>query len=382
VHPSRALHIVLGLIAIAGFFLFITACMPSWSPDGSQLVFDYWDPDSKDFGIALYDVASGKATSIYTYHPKSKSEARVSAQWKDDGRTILVFVSDDGAPDEEKSFLTEIAPNGDLVRTIKFHTHEPYFSPVAEVRGFLYLWGDHPLKVDLSSGESTEIPDFSNAYFFRAADQPLFLINGNAENEKTVFAIGSLEPNKLSEDNYVSFEIPNHSDSEIDSFIPPPAIDPSGRIAFPVARKDDTYFIAICDQHGLLRTIDPKLDPNSKLGNLQWSPDGASLYAGVLGSVKKDVSVWSIAEINAETGEISRMIPLSQMDASHDDLDTAFFHFFPVLISPDGRTLATNLAGAPDKSISESDRALYLIDLGSDKAKVTKIPYPSAPATK
>ncbi|HEU5401219.1 MAG TPA: hypothetical protein VFU86_07675 [Terriglobales bacterium] len=381
-HPPRALHIVLSLVAIAGFFLFIAACMPSWSPDGSQIVFDYANPKTKEYGIALYDLASGKATSIYTYHSKGKSEPRISAQWRDDGRTVLVFVSDDEAPDEDRSRLVEVAPNGDLVRTIKFKTHDGYFAPVAEVRGYLYVWGDHPVKVNLSTGEIAEIPDLPNTYFFRAADQPLFLGNGNDEDQKSIFVIGSLEPGKLSEENFVFFEIPNHSDSEIDGFVPPPAIDPSGRIAFPVARKDNTYFIAICDQHGLLRTIDPKLDSHSKLGNLQWSPDGVSLYAGVLGSVKKDVSVWSIAEINSETGAITHMTPVSQMDASHDDLDSTFFHFFPLMISPDGRTLATNLSGAPEGSISESDRALYLIALGGDDAKVTKVPYPAAPPAK
>jgi len=382
VHPPRALHIVLGLVAIAGFFLFITACMPSWSPDGSQLVFDYYDPATKQLGVAVYDVGSGKSTPIYTYRPKGQNQVFLSTQWRDDGRTVLVFVYDDAATAEERSFLAEIAPNGDLVRTIKLNQSDGYFAPVAEVRGDLYLWGDHPIKVSLSTGEWKEIPDLESTYFFRGSDQALFIDKSEAEDKNDLFVIGSLNTDSLKPQNATEFHIPNNSQSEFDGFVPPPAVDRSGRIAFPIARKDKTRIIAICDQHGLLRTLEPKLDPRSQLGNLQWSPDGTSLFAGVLGSVKKDSFVWSIAEINAESGEITRIVPVSEMDASHDDLDTTFFHFFPVALSPDGRTLATNLAGAPEKSISEPDRALYLVDLSGDTAKVTKVPYPTASAPK
>lgn len=378
-HLPRALHIVLGLIAIAGFFLFITACMPSWNPDGSQIVFDYRNPTTKECGVALYDIASGKTIPIYSYRPRSCDQVFISAQWREDGRSVLVFVSDDNAPVEERSFLVEVAPNGDLVRTIKLN--DTYFAPAAEVRGDLYLWGDNPIKVSFSTNKWQQIDALNGAYFFRGNDEVLFITGAEGE-DRELFAIGSLDPDSLRPHNPTEFRIPNNSQSEFDTFIPPPATDPSGRIAFPLVRKDKTNFIAICDQHGLLRILEPNLDPHSQLGNLQWSPDGSTLYAGVLGSVKKNTSVWSIAEISAESGEVTRIIPVSQMDASLNEVDSSFFYHFPISISPDGRTIATNLAGAPVGNISDSDRALYLIDLSGDNAKVTKIPYPSAQTAK
>jgi WD40 repeat protein len=372
------LHIVLSLVAIAGFFLFITACMPSWSPDGSQLVFDYVRAGTKECGIALYDTATGKATSIYTYRPKGSSQPVISAQWREDGRTVLAFVYDDAAPSEERSFLAEVAPNGDVVRIIKLNQSEGYFAPAAEVRRVLYLWGDHPIKVDLGSGEYKDIEDLGTAYFFRANDQVAFIAKSESMENKDLFLIGSLESDSSQPHNSTEFRVPNPSESDYNGFVPPPATDRTGRIALPVAREDKTAVIVICDQQGLQRIIEPKLDPHSQIGNLQWSPDGNSLYAGVLGAVKKNTSVWSIAEINAETGDIVRIVPVSQMNASEGDVDSSFFHHFPIALSPDGRTIATNLAGAPDKSVSETDRALYLLDLNGDSAKVTKVPYPAA----
>ncbi len=378
-HPPRALHIVLSLVAIAGFFLFIAACMPSWSPDGSQIVFDYRNPTTKEIGVALYDIGSGKTSTIYSYQPKSEDETFISAQWREDGRSIFAFVYDSGLPSEQRSFLVEVTPTGELVRTIKF-SNEGYYAPVPEVRGGLYLWGDTPIQVDLSTGQWKKIPDLNNIYFFRGPDEVLFVAQAG-EEEPDLFAIGSVDPESLQAHNLKEFRIPNTRQSEFETFIPPPATDPSGRIAFPLVRKDQSSAIAICDQNGLLRTLEPNLDPHSQLGNLQWSPDGTALYAGVLGNVKKDSSVWSIAEINAESGEITRITPVSQMDVSKNDIDDNFFYHVPITISPDGRTIATNLAGAPAGNISDSDRALYLIELGGEKAKVTKIPYP-APATK
>ena len=378
-HPPRALHIVLSLVAIAGFFLFITACMPSWNSDGSQIVFDYRNPATKEIGVALYDVGRGKTTSLYTYLPKSENDSYISAQWRDGGRTLLIFVYDAGLPSEQRTFMAEVATDGELVRTIKLKG-DIYFAPVADVRGSLYLWGDHPIQVNLSTGEWKDIDDLANVYFFRGSDEVLF-IAGISDEEPDLFVIGGVSPDSLKAIEPKEFHISNSSESNFQGIVPPPATDPSGRIAFPIVRKDNTTLIAICDQHGLLRSFELNLDPNSRVGNLQWSPDGMSLYAGVLGTVKKDTSVWSIAEINAESGEITRITPISQMDISKNDIDDDFFYHFPLSLSPDGRTIATNLAGAPVDNISESDRVLFLIDLGSDKPKVTKIPYPAA-ATK
>lgn len=377
-HPPRALHIVLSLVAIAGFFLFITACMPSWSPDGSQIVFDYRNPATKEIGVALHEIGSGKTTSIYTYLPKDTDDSLISAQWRDGGRSVLILVYDAGLSLERREFMVEVAPDGNLIRRITL-AGERHFAPVAEVRGYLYIWGDHPIQVNLSTGEWKNIEGLSSIYFFRGSDEVLF-ITGIAENEPDLFIIGTLDPDSLKPHDPKEFHIPNSSQSDFDGIVPPPATDPSGRIAFPIVRKDKTTVIAICDQHGVLRTFELKLDPHSQVGNLQWSPDGMALYAGVLGTVKKDTSIWSIAEINAESGEITRITPVSQMDVSQNDIDDSFFYHFPLSISPDGRTIATNLAGAPIGNISESDRALFLIDLGSDKAKVTRIPSPAAPA--
>jgi dipeptidyl aminopeptidase/acylaminoacyl peptidase len=380
VRPPRALHIVLSLVGIAGLFLFVTACMPSWSPDGSQLVFDYANPTSKEGGVALYDTATGKATSIYTYRGKGQNQPNISAQWREDGRTILAFVYDDSAPSEERSFIAEVAPNGDLVRIIKLNSTECYFAPAPELRGVLYLWGDHPLEVNLATGESKEIKDLSSAYFFRANDQIAYVAKpeGDDDNTKDLFLIGTLESDSSQPHNQTEFHVPNTRESEYSNFVFPPATDRTGRVALPIAREDQTAVIMICDNQGLRHTIEPKLAAHTQLGNLQWSPDGGSLYAGLLGTVKKNKSVWSIAEINAETGEVVRVIPVSQMDASQGDVDSDFYMHFPIALSPDGRTIATNLAGAPEKSISESDRALYLLDLNGDSAKVTKITPPVA----
>ena len=375
----KVLHIVLSLIAIAGFVLFIAACSPSWSPDGSQVAFEYLVPNTNQSGIALFDHASGKVTSIFNYFSEKKSShPTMSAQWREDGRTVLVFVTDQSKSSEERAFIVEVAPNGDLLRRIALGgSDDLYFAPAAEVRGNLYLWGDHPLRVNLFDGNVTALENTDGAYIFRSVDQVLFLNKSEAENDKSRFMIGSFDTESLELHSYAEFKVPNRSESEFDGIIPPPTTNRAGtQIAFVAPRKDGTGVIVICDQRGLLRTAEPKLSSKYRIGNLQWSSDGNSLYAGILTFVKKNVAVWSIAEINAESGRITHMVPVTQLDADKGDVDDTFFYLFPIALSPDGHTVATNLAGAPDEAISDSDRALYLVDVSGGWNKVTKIPYP------
>ncbi len=49
---------LLGLLGILGMLASMLACRPSWSPDGSKILFPYYDPETGDvppdveFGVA------------------------------------------------------------------------------------------------------------------------------------------------------------------------------------------------------------------------------------------------------------------------------------------------------------------------------------------
>lgn len=149
------------------------------------------------------------------------------------------------------------------------------------------------------------------------------------------------------------------------------AFEPHGdRLALPATGADKEARILICNPRGVEQILKPEFpNPASQMGNLDWSRDGKTLYAGIsTPSEKKDIKQLSLGEIPLAGGPV-RLTPVVRVHDSSDD-------GFEISISPDGSTIVASTEYFDKGKIDPADRGLFLVDLRDPERKVTRIQYP------
>lgn len=377
----RMLHVSLALAAIVGFGLFILACTGwlSWSPDGSQIVFGYYDPNAGDAGeyrIALYDLGSGKVRAL---NPKvlSAQNASLVGQWKQDGSGLFIFGE---TSDKTLSVMEVSASTGEVLHEVevplKDNNSAALLVPAVEAQGALYINVDPFTRLDLVSSEIVQRHENDDGFFvFSLGDNRLLYLTPLDDTKE--FEFGFLDPQTLASN--LLYRIRNddprlHDSKGFRAMIAP---EPGGsRIAISSMRekKDD---IVICNETGIQKVLSPKLSfPSFHIGNLQWSPDGKHLYGSVISPLREKFVQYSVAEIDVESGR-SRVIPIAEVNTKGDsDFEKLFYVMLQVWISPDQHTIATSTANVEKDAVADKDRALYLIDMSQQNQKLTKIPAP------
>ncbi len=49
----NGLKVMLGIVGLLAWMAYILACRASWSPDGSKVLFPYYNPEAEETGVAL-----------------------------------------------------------------------------------------------------------------------------------------------------------------------------------------------------------------------------------------------------------------------------------------------------------------------------------------
>ncbi len=387
--PSRrGLHLALGITGLTAWLLFILACTgwPSWSPDGTKLLAPYLDPAGKQTGIALYDLRTKRARSIFTQ--PFEDDYWVDAQWESDGKRAIILATQS----KGKSHQVMVLPVGSRkpARYFDLRGHDDLvLLPLPELKGKLFVGGRQLSRLDLQTGsmettsfsrkdpETGEVrPGLENPVSLYSEGHRIYYVGGEDEN----LELGTVDPDTLElhpafERLLTDLRSRGLGEPKLSAFVPEPR---GSRIAL-LGETGDEDFIALCTLTGVDKILRRDFGiPGARIGTPRWAPGGKLLYVTVAAEVPKGQLQYWVGEIPVEQGKtrLTRIFRVNAKSNWNESLD-----FSRVSLSPDGRTIAITTADMPEDVVANEDRALYLVDLSDPRRTVTKIPSPrSAPS--
>lgn len=373
---TKTKDVVLTLFGLLCLAAYILACRPTFSPDGSRILFPSVNTKAKEFSVVLYDRTTQEAETILTLET-----SLASAQWSTNGQEVIVVWREREERDDNPLSVM-VLPVGGKNPTRRFVLQAERglgaglpWSPPPVVGDYLFLGGETSVcRVNLETGE-TKKEDFGEELkellLSRQGDQVYYLARLRDEADR--FEIGTIDRETVS--RIPIFQIEARDVGEMTGFL---AISRDGfRIAIVGEKphepdKGNLQRIVIFRGNRLETAIPvgSEVDPIA-LGNTEWSPDGATLYAAFSRKLGDEGgSQLGVLEIPV-AGTGPREIPL--LNVAENSMND-FWLQFQIALSPDGMTIAA--ASTTLDSVMEEDRALYLVDLATPERKVTKIPIP------
>jgi hypothetical protein len=397
------LEIALGILGLLGGLLYVLACRPAWSPDSSKILFPYCNPETKGRGVALYDRDTGAVRPIFSQQLGGDkcSDEIPSAAWSDDGSRAVVLWEEikekkrkNHATRKMETLETKLAhvdvlPVGGAgkelhvkLRGFQLSDAEGLF-PLAQSGGKIYLAGTNKnklLRLDLKSGKRKfrHLKDDLDPIFYIHDGHIAYIRDAAKDSDDQEF--GELDPEDLSLHSRFLLKKESLAAYGVSDVLFLPALEPHGsRMAMSAKGADEKDRILVCNDQGIEQVFKPDLpDPASRLGNLEWSRDGKTLFATVITPTEKHgVQQYSLGEIPLAGGPV-RLVPIVRADISSGDARLQF----QISLSPDGSTIAASTAHFGKSEIDPADRGLFLVDLRDAKRKVTRIQYPPLTAEK
>ncbi len=380
--PRKSRDVALMLVGIVCLAAYILACRPAFSPDGSK-VLSYWP------GVIVYDRTSQAADLVFLYSKGGTTES-VIAQWTADGKGVVIIWREPIAEDENKatSLRVLVLPLGARYLTRLYATkNEPqldkkaweamlYFSPPPIVGEHLFLAGESiVLRIDLETGRSYYDYRWKGLPFLWSDGQEVYYLSGPPEGGEDC-EIGRIDKDTLDRLAVIRFLGPGSC--EVNYFI---------AMSKDIARYAVTNEPNVGAVHGgqkaififngndLERRIPVESESNPiSLGNMQWSPDGATIYAAFAKRIAQDKAVHlGVLEV-AVDGSSMREIPVLRAQDEDARSLLSVLLGFQIALSPDGRTIAATTIAIG--KIKKEDHGLYLVDLASPDRKMTRIPFP------
>src|SRR5438105_7623985 len=204
-NEKRYLYCLVGFAGLFAWLVFILGCTgwPAWSPDGSKILFPYFDPDSQDSGIAVYDRGSGTVTPVFRQLADDKGEPYPFAQWLRNGkRAALTLFSDNSNP---QVFLLPLGDNGSPMQHFVLpNSKELSLPPYPEIAGSLFVGATYIARLTLATGkvEAKTLLDGESARRLSTGDRIWYVLK--RENESAT-QVRELNPETL--DPQLLFEI-------------------------------------------------------------------------------------------------------------------------------------------------------------------------------
>jgi hypothetical protein len=373
---------LLAFIGLGALTAYILACA-SFSPDDSKIVFPAYDRISGHIGVALYD-RKGRTTEqlfvLATPSETSKNGCALRPQWTPDGRYVIVAWPGEGTGD---TLYVQVLPVGRAGPTRLLilpgieKAEEKLSMPLPLVGPYVFLTGkSNIVRLDLETGAiKTNFARGELALYASPAGDRVYYA-GKGVSQEGAYEVGRLEVDRLTLTPLLSLP----SDSITEEGLVGLGRD-GGRMAF-LSEKGGETAVLVYRGAKLEKTL--RLgggESRLKLGHVQWSPDGQTLYA----------AYWrqAVSATNCSFGVLEmplndrpmRHIPVLEGLGNGDDSDIVFFQ---IGLSHDGKTIAvasTYLTGDEKLEMRPEDCALFLVDLSSPKRPVLRVRLPLPPKT-
>jgi hypothetical protein len=397
--PAQAALALCALAALGAWAACVVACgsRPSWSPDGTKVVFAYRRSTGTADGepaqpgsvaLAVHDLRTGETRALLDLPmPQGQRKDEISGvpvftRWLSGGRRLLIVFGDTEGGDHHvvsvldaqstarlKRFEVGSRPGGPADVTVSF------FPPAVDADRWVFFGGESVTRLDLESGEierrRTEFKE--GPYLFEAGDAIFYFGTKRRENE-TFSEIGTFDAQSFAFTPRLDLSEAGVAKKES----APTATRDGKQVALIAARGGEKEALFVFEGSKLEKTV--ALEHPGKgihFAKLAWSSDGATIYGAYGVENEQDIEL-GVAEFPLAAGQPSyRKLCAARKG---QNADQALFHF-QLALSPDAKTLAVSSALFPPKALREEDRVLFLVDLTRPDRPVTRVRPPAAPAT-
>ncbi|MBI4605756.1 MAG: hypothetical protein HY721_27635 [Planctomycetes bacterium] len=368
------------------------ACRASFSPDGKKVLFPYMVPlggdgkeDKAELGVALHDRATGKTTSVRVFEAGQESFA--SPQWTSDGkRIVLVWLEKRGQDHLEVAVLPAsggAAPRGYVLPRSAEGLSLLNPPPLLEDR-HLYLGGDAIHRLDLETGDVKTLKVEDDAYL-AARGGKVYAFQELKGTEKG-YELATLEEPRGEMRLERAVLLPKDEVGEVAPFL---GLSADGARVALAATKGERQEVLVIEGKEVKRRVaaDPK--EFGLLGNVEWAPDGKTLYAASAQPLSPAVpggqpSAFDLGLCEVPLGggapRVTKLVTFRKPQGKKGD--DAPLALTQVSLSPDGKTAAFLGTYLDPGSAVEDDRCLYLVDLADPGRKVTRVRPPAASSGK
>jgi hypothetical protein len=381
---SRIRDSLLTLLGISGLIVYVLGCAPSFSPDGTKVAFSVMDREAGQTSIVVYDINKNtlETVAVFADTKNTGDDDEVlaySVQWMPRGQQVLI---------NGMSLIT-IVPVGSQgpARILALNEEQvnlPILPPPV-IGNYQYILSpienpDTLLQINLQSWETDSNPikfKGENGLLFSDGKQ-LYYFDKIDNEDQTVYEIIKL--NGEDGTQTVLLQLKEEECGKLMGFF---RFNQTGdRFAIGSLYQDQAQ-IVLFRGNSIERMIPVGAEGSGiKIGNLEWSTDGKSLFAAFTKRLDDEGNAqYGVIEAPLEGGR-THQIPLFTGKLYNDE-DGPFF--FQIALSPDGRQIAASslsFVSDSDEDLKPQDRALYLVDISRPEWKVTKVTIPLLSALK
>jgi len=281
---SNSLHAALSSIGLLAWMLYILGCSgwSSWSPDGSRVLFPYFDPEAKEAGVAVFDREDASVRVIFVESPAdSPSSAVLLAQWEGDGRRALIVKR---VTNDSLEVIALPVGSGRPARHFKLPGMKDDFPvpPYPELDANLYLAGDYLARLNLETGGQTvqeltsplaSLATHSGRLFYLG---PVGVAPNNqqpadaqereeekgeetqeSEEDEREVEVGEVNPVDLTLRPLFRIKAKELQDPGVEDWPRPMAFDPTGARLALIGRREAKDVLILCTLAGVERILTP-----------------------------------------------------------------------------------------------------------------------------